>query len=176
MQVRGHACEPGHVVLRHHLDHHRFGRRCVEGVRADKEQAHDQSREMGDDRNGKSRANVSLQSDHTRCKSISPRRTGTIYHPRRLLFRIFVVSRLHAKSPSCRTCSALRSSGSKSAYSEEAGSFFTQPIAKPCHFQSQPAWPPVSSPATPAAPGKAPAMAVFRKPSRARSSPQTINL
>jgi hypothetical protein len=89
MQVRGRAFEPGHFIRRHHLDHHRFRRRCVEGVCADKEQAHDQSREMADDRNGKPMANVSLQSHHTRCKSISPRRSSSVFHPRRLVSRIF---------------------------------------------------------------------------------------
>jgi hypothetical protein len=43
-----------------------FGWWCVEGVRADKKQPHDQGREMADDdRNVKPRANVSLKSNHT---------------------------------------------------------------------------------------------------------------
>ena len=36
---------------------------------------------MANNRNDESRANISLQSDHAGCKSMSPRPAGIIYHP-----------------------------------------------------------------------------------------------
>jgi hypothetical protein len=53
----------------------------VESVGADKEQADHQGRQMAADRNDKTRANVSLQSDHIGCKSPSPPQTGSISSP-----------------------------------------------------------------------------------------------
>jgi hypothetical protein len=82
MQVRGHAVEPGHFVGRHHLNHHCFGWRCVEGARADKEPAHGQSREVADDGNGKPSADISVQSDHTGSSRCRPRGLASIQHPR----------------------------------------------------------------------------------------------
>ena len=53
----------------------------MECVRADEGERHDQDPEVADDRNDESGADVSLQSDHAECKSISPQRTDSIYHP-----------------------------------------------------------------------------------------------
>ena len=72
MPSRGRALESRQFVGRHHLDHHRLGRRRVQSVGADKEQPDDQGRQMTANRNDKTRANVSLQSDHIGCKSLSP--------------------------------------------------------------------------------------------------------
>ena len=45
---------------------------------------------MGDDRNDEFGADVSLQSDHTERKLISPPRIASLYHPRWPASRIFM--------------------------------------------------------------------------------------